>query len=161
MSPVAAAFLGVVLDGGVDRAALSKAVLGADKTASMAVLEAIVHPLVSARREAFMAAHASSPLVVLDVPLLFETGGEALCDAVAVASTGDEAVQRQRVLSRPGMSPQKLDAVLAKQLPDAQKRARAQHVISTGCAIDDTRRAVMELVRTITTQPRADSASAG
>ena len=126
---IGAAFPGV-LDprGGVDRTRLRAAVLGAPDR--MAALEAIVHPLVRAASAAFLARHAGAPLVVLDVPLLFETGGEARCDAVAVVSAPPE-VQRARVLARPGMTEAAFAAILAKQMPDAEKRARADFVIDT------------------------------
>lgn len=115
--------------GGVDRAALRAAVLGVPERLSR--LEAIVHPLVRAETDAFLKAHGGAPLVVLDIPLLYETGGKARCDAVAVVSA-PEAVQRERVLARPGMTEAAFEAILAKQLPDAEKRARADYVIDTG-----------------------------
>jgi dephospho-CoA kinase len=114
--------------GGVDRTALREAVLGAPER--LARLEALVHPLVRAAADAFLARHAGAPLVVLDIPLLYETGGEARCDAVAVVSAPAE-VQRERVLARPGMTEAAFAAILAKQMPDAEKRARADHVIDT------------------------------
>ena len=126
---IGAAFPGMLdPQGGVDRARLRDAVLGAPDR--MAVLEGIVHPLARAASTAFLARHAEAPLVVLDVPLLYETGGEARCDAVAVVSAPPE-IQRARVLARPGMNEAALDAILAKQMPDAEKRARADFVIDT------------------------------
>ncbi|WP_426214550.1 dephospho-CoA kinase [Methylobacterium sp. NFXW15] len=120
-----------VLDaaGGVDRTALRAAVLG-DPT-RLARLEALVHPLVRAEADAFLARHAKAPLALLDIPLLYETGGEARCDAVAVVSAPAE-IQRERVLARPGMTEATFAAILAKQMPDAEKRARADYVIDTG-----------------------------
>ncbi|MCJ2012132.1 dephospho-CoA kinase [Methylobacterium sp. J-076] len=120
-----------VLDagGGVDRGALRAAVLGQPQR--LARLEALVHPLVRAEADAFVAAHGGAPLVVLDIPLLYETGGEARCDAVAVVSA-PAPVQRERVLARPGMDEATFAAILAKQMPDAEKRARADYVIDTG-----------------------------
>lgn len=115
--------------GGVDRAQLRAAVLGSPER--MAALEAIVHPLVRAAAQAFIARHAEAPLVVLDIPLLYETGGQSRCDAVAVVSAPAD-VQRARVLARPGMTEAAFDAILEKQMPDAEKRARADHVIDTG-----------------------------
>ncbi|KQT58598.1 dephospho-CoA kinase [Methylobacterium sp. Leaf456] len=115
-------------EGRVDRPALREAVLGdAEK---LRRLEAIVHPLVGAEARAFLARHAGAPLVVLDIPLLFETGGQARCDAVLVVTAPPE-VQRARVLARPGMTEAALNAILAKQMSDAEKRARADHVIDT------------------------------
>jgi dephospho-CoA kinase len=113
--------------------------------AALRRLEAIVHPAVASERAAFLASHAAAPLVVLDVPLLFETGGERYCNRVAVVSAG-EAVQRARVLARPGMTAAKLDAILARQLPDAEKRARADIVIPTGGALEKTRVAVRQAI---------------
>jgi dephospho-CoA kinase len=140
---IAAAFPGTTGPDGVDRAALGRAVLG--DPVALARLEAIVHPAVAAARAAFLADHAAAPLVVLDVPLLFETGGERYCDRVVVVSAG-EAVQRARVLARPGMTPARLDAILARQLPDAEKRARADIVIPTDVDITATRAAVRRAI---------------
>lgn len=118
-------------DGGVDRAALGPMVLGHPERLS--ALEAIVHPLVRAAEERFLdgAEGARAPLALLDIPLLFETGGEVRCDAVAVVSA-PAPVQRARVLERPGMDEAKLDQILAKQMPDRDKRARAHFVVDTG-----------------------------
>ena len=143
VAAIAAAFPGTTGADGVDRPALGQAVLG--DPAALARLEAIVHPAVATERAAFLADHATAPLVLLDVPLLFETGGERHCDRVAVVSAG-EAVQRARVLARPGMTPARLDAILARQLPDAQKRARADIVIPTDGSLDDTRAAVRRTI---------------
>ena len=144
---IAAAFPGVVTDGVLDRAALGQAVFG--DAAALARLQAIVHPLVAAARARFLRGHRRAALVVLDVPLLFEAGGADRCDLVAVVSA-PEAVQRARVLARPGMSEARLDAILARQLPDADKRARADVVIPTGGSLLATRRAVRSLVTTLT-----------
>jgi dephospho-CoA kinase len=114
-------------DGAVDREAL-RARVTADP-AALRALEAAIHPLVAADRDAFLAS-AGAPVVLLDVPLLFETGGEALADTVVVASAPEET-QRARVLAREGMTPERLDAILARQAPDAEKRARADHVVET------------------------------
>jgi len=143
VAAIEAAFPGTTGAGGVDRATLAAAVLGDD--AAMHRLEAIVHPAVAQARAAFLAAHADAPLVVFDVPLLFETGGDRAVDAVAVVSA-DAAVQRARVLARPGMTDAKLDAILARQLPDADKRARADHVIPTDVPIAETRAAVARVI---------------
>lgn len=112
------------------------------------MLESIVHPLVAACRAQFLtaAAGAREPLVVLDVPLLYETRGDEACDAVAVVSTRNPELQRARVLARPDMTSAKLDAILARQLPDAEKCARATFVIDTACSADETRQAVTALV---------------
>ncbi|MRX49855.1 dephospho-CoA kinase [Paracoccus sp. S-4012] len=130
VAPVAAAFPTALREGGIDRGAL-KAALEADP-AAIARLEQIVHPLVAADRGGFLAeAEASgAPIAVLDIPLLFETGGEASLDGVAVVSAG-AAAQRHRVLARPGMTPEMFDLILARQLPDAEKRRRATWVIPT------------------------------
>ena len=128
---------------GVDRTALGEAVLG--RPALLARLEAIVHPAVGEERAAFLRDYAGAPLVVFDVPLLFETGGAAGVDKVAVVSA-PAAVQRARVLARPGMTMARLDAILARQLPDADKRARADFVIDTGVALTETRAQVAAVI---------------
>ena len=125
---IAKAFPGAVKDGGVDRAELSKH-LAADKTA-FKTLEAIVHPLVARDQALFLEKSAGAEMVVLDIPLLFETGGHAQMDAVVVVSA-PESVQRSRVLARPGMTPDKLDHILSRQMPDAEKRAKAHFVVET------------------------------
>ncbi len=140
---IEAAFPGTTGVDGVDRPALRAAIFGDD--ARRRRLESIVHPAVAAERRAFLAAHAAAALVVLDVPLLFETGGDAACDAVAVVSA-PAAVQRARVLARPGMTEAVFAAIRATQLPDAEKRARATHVIDTGTALAATRGQVAALV---------------
>ncbi|GAA0297304.1 dephospho-CoA kinase [Rhodovulum strictum] len=127
---------------GVDRAAL-KAWIARDPTA-LARIEAAVHPLVAADRAEFIAAQPDAPLLLLDIPLLFETGAEAWLDAVLVVTAPPEA-QRTRVLSRPGMTEAQFQMLLAKQMPDAEKRARADHVIET-CSLEQTRAAVQALV---------------
>lgn len=113
---------------GVNRTALGEAVLG--DPAALKRLEAIVHPAVAAERAAFLSANAGEPLVLLDIPLLFETGGEGQVDRIVVVSAPPE-VQRARVLARPGMTPERFAAILARQMPDAEKRARADFVIDT------------------------------
>ncbi len=143
---IAAAFPGVVTGGVLDRAALGSAVFGDDK--ALKTLEGIVHPLVAAARARFLVRYRRRPLVVLDIPLLFERGGAAGCDLVAVVSAPAD-VQRARVLARPGMTPDKLDNILARQVPDADKRARADVVIPTGGSLLATRRAVRALVSTL------------
>lgn len=130
VEPVGAAFPGVVVDGRIDREQLSRAVVG--KLDRMRELEAIVHPLVGAAQRKFVenAKAEGAAMVVLDIPLLFETGGQARVDVVVVVSAPEE-MQRQRVLERPGMTPEKLEAILIKQLPDAEKRRRADFVVDT------------------------------
>jgi dephospho-CoA kinase len=128
---------------GVDRTLLGEAVL-ADPRA-LKRLEALIHPAVGEERAAFVAAHADATLLVFDVPLLFETGGEKRVDKVVVVSAPAE-IQRVRVLTRPGMTEAKLDAILARQTPDAEKRARADFIIPTGGGFEETRAAVESLV---------------
>lgn len=149
VAAIEAAFPGTTGAAGVDRAALGAAVL--HDAAAMRWLEDIVHPAVASERLTFLAANAEAPVVVLDVPLLFETGGDAKVDAVAVVSAPAE-VQRARVLMRPGMSAAKLDAILARQLPDAEKRARADFVIPTGGSLDATRAAVRDVLACMRTR---------
>jgi dephospho-CoA kinase len=148
---IEAAFPGTTGPAGVDRARLGAAVLGDD--AAMQRLEAIVHPAVAAERAAFLAAHAGAPLVLLDIPLLFEIGGDARVDRVAVVSA-DAAVQRARVLDRPGMTAAKFDAIVARQLPDAVKRDRADIVIPTDVPLDETRAAVRAVIACMTPDER-------
>ncbi|GGK34509.1 dephospho-CoA kinase [Salinarimonas ramus] len=147
-APIEAAFPGATRDGIVDRALLGPMVIG--KPEAMARLEAIVHPLVTAEREAFLARAraAGASLAVLDVPLLFETGGERHCDAVCVV-TAPADVQRARVLARPGMSPEKLDGILARQIPDAEKRRRAHFVVDTSCGFPSAERQVRDILRAL------------
>lgn len=147
VAPVEAAFPGVVTDGVIDRAELSKRVLGDD--AAMKRLESIVHPLVKRASADFMrrAIEAGAPLVVLDVPLLFETKGEGRCDAIAVVSA-PAPVQKARVLARPGMTEERFQAILARQMPDSEKRRRADLVIDTSQGFDAARRQVEAAIRT-------------
>jgi dephospho-CoA kinase len=147
VAPVEAAFPGVVVDGAIDRAKLSAQVVGNPE--ALKRLEAVVHPLVGESRKVFFqaAAAVNAPLVILDIPLLFETGGERNVAAVIVVSA-PEAVQRERVMARPDMTTEKLDAILARQLPDAEKRARADIVIDTSKGLDSAR----EQVRAATTR---------
>lgn len=140
---IEAAFPGSTGAAGVDRAKLGPMVLG--DRAALDRLEAIVHPAVAEERAAFLAANAHAPLVVFDVPLLFETGGESRVDRVVVVSAPSE-VQRARVLARPGMTPDKFDAILAMQLPNAEKVARADFVVPTGGSIAATREAVRGII---------------
>ena len=121
-------FPGTVADGAVDRTKLGAAVLNSPER--MKQLEAIVHPLVREEEENFLARVSALPIAVLDIPLLFETGGETRCDAALVVTAPAE-VQRERVLARPGMTAEKFSAILAKQMPDANKRARAHFLVDT------------------------------
>ncbi|MBW8784455.1 MAG: dephospho-CoA kinase [Novosphingobium sp.] len=143
---IEAEFPGTTGPAGVDRAKLGAAVFG--DPAALARLEGIVHPAVGAERGAFLAAHGDAPLVVFDIPLLFEKGGWRGVDAVLVVSAPPK-VQRARVLARPGMTPEKFDSILALQAPDAEKRARADYVIDTGTSFAETRHAVQRLVHAL------------
>jgi dephospho-CoA kinase len=146
---VEAAFPGTVVDGVVDRAELSRRVVGNPE--AIAMLEKIVHPLVRSDASQFVARHrrAGTPLIVLDIPLLFETGGSNRVDRIAVVSAPPD-VQRERVLSRPGMTPEKFEAILARQTPDAEKRERADFVIDTGRGIEAARDQVHAIIRELT-----------
>ena len=146
LGPIAAAFPGVVKGGVLDRSSLGVQVFGND--VALRRLETIVHPLVAAARARFLRRYRRRALVVLDIPLLFERGA-AGCDLVAVVSAPAD-VQRARVLARPGMTPDKLDAILARQVPDARKRQLADVVIPTGGTLTATRRSVAKLVTTLT-----------
>ncbi|HEX7760430.1 MAG TPA: dephospho-CoA kinase [Caulobacteraceae bacterium] len=148
-APLEAAFPGVTRpDGSVDRAALSARVVGDDE--AMNRLNRIVHPLLGAGRAAFFdkARAQGAPIVVLDIPLLFETGGEKNMDAVVVVSAPAE-VQRARVLAREGMDEAKLDGILARQTADAEKRARAHFVIDTGQGLEAARAQVRDILATL------------
>lgn len=146
--PVAAAFPGVVRDGRIDRSLLSTRVLG--QPTGLKRLEKIVHPLVRARENAFLeqARTARASVAVLDVPLLFETGAQTRCNAVLVV-TAPEELQRQRVLARPDMTTQKLDAILARQMPDAQKRQNAHFIVDTSHGVDIARADVRAILRAV------------
>ena len=145
---IEAAFPGTVKDGVVDRALLGAAVLNND--AAMKKLESIVHPLVTETTLTFLATaeKAGHRLVVLDVPLLFEVGRDRDCDAIVVVSA-DPSVQRERVLARPGMTEAKFQAIVARQIPDSEKRRRAHFVIDTGRGFEAARRAVTDVIRTL------------
>lgn len=140
---IEAAFPGTTGPLGVDRAALGAAVFGDDS--AMKRLEAIVHPAVGAERAAFLAENHAAPIIVFDVPLLFETGGDSGVDKIVVVSAAAD-VQRQRVLARAGQSPERLAAILARQYPDAEKRARADFVIATDVPLLETRAAVRAVI---------------
>ena len=147
VAEIEARFPGTTGPKGVDRGALAERVLG--EREALQNLEALIHPAVGREREAFLAAHRTAPLVLLDIPLLLETGARAEVDKVAVVSAPPE-VQRERVLARPGMSEEKFARILARQIPDEEKRARADFVIDTGGPLDETRRAVRRIVACLT-----------
>lgn len=148
VEPVEAAFPGVARDGAIDRTLLGARVL--NDADAMVRLEAIVHPLVHREKDAFLAeARAKGArLVVLDIPLLLEGGSWRAVDAVAVVSA-DAAIQRERVLARPGMTEDKFRAILQKQMPDAEKRRRAHFIIDTGRGFEAARHQVEGVVRAL------------
>ena len=145
VEPLEATFPGVTRDGAVDREALRLRVLGDD--AAMTRLNAVVHPLLGRDRTDFVlqAKASGADVMVFDIPLLFETGGERNMDAVAVV-TAPADVQRTRVLAREGMTPERLDAILSRQTPDADKRARADFVIDTGRGLEPARAEVTRIL---------------
>ena len=153
VAAIEAAFPGAVAGGKVDRIELGRRVL-ADK-AAIKRLEQIVHPLVRKAEEAFLAAAArdGATIAVLDIPLLFETGAEKRCDAVVVVS-GPADVQRARAFERPGMSEDKFAAILAQQIPDAEKRARADFVVDTSRGFDAVRVQVREILGRVAKMPK-------
>ena len=150
---IEAAFPGTTADGKVDRAKLSAQVVGND--VAMKRLEKIVHPLLGAYHRKFLddAERAGAPVAVVDVPLLYETGGEKRVDAVVVVTTDPEQ-QRKRILARDNMTPEKLDAILARQLPDAEKRKRADFVVDTSHGLEPVRIRIAEILREAATMPR-------
>ncbi|MDP3257034.1 dephospho-CoA kinase [Bosea sp. (in: a-proteobacteria)] len=149
---IAAAFPDAVRDGAVDRPRLSAAVLGQPE--ALARLEAIIHPLVREEEEAFLrrCRERGQGLAVLDVPLLLETGGEGRCDAILVVSAPAE-VQRARVLARPGMTAERLDAILARQIPDARKRTRAHFIVDTSRGVVAAGRQVGSILAALAGRP--------
>ncbi|CAN7587831.1 dephospho-CoA kinase [Aminobacter sp. LjRoot7] len=146
---IEAAFPGTVKDGVVDRTELSRHVLG--DAAALKKLEGIIHPLVRADANAFLERNraAGAPIAVLDIPLLFETNGRGRVDRVVVV-TAPADVQRQRVLARPGMTEQKFEAILAKQVPDAEKRKLADYIVDTGNGLEPARAAVQAIIAELT-----------
>jgi dephospho-CoA kinase len=149
---IEAHFPGTTGPGGVNRGALAERVLGEPE--ALRRLEALIHPAVARERETFLTDHDAVPVVVLDIPLLFEAGRAEQVDKIAVVSAPPE-VQRERVLARDGMTREKFERILARQLPDAEKRSRADFVIDTGGSLDDTRRAVRRILACLV--PPADS----
>jgi dephospho-CoA kinase len=150
---IEAAFPGTTAGGKVDRDRLASHVLG--DGAAIKRLESIVHPLVAAARDRFLAEaeRKGAAVAVLDIPLLFETGGDARCDAVVVVSAPPD-VQRSRSFERPGMTEQKFAAILAKQLPDVEKRARADFVVDTSNGFDAARAQVRDILARVATMPK-------
>ena len=153
VEPVGAAFPGVVREGRIDREELRKRVLGNPE--ALKVLNGIVHPIVGrARAAVFEAAQAQgADMVILDVPLIFETGGEKNMHKVIVVSAPPE-MQRARVLAREGMTPERLDAILAQQVPDAEKRARADFIVDSGQGFEAAREQVREILRRVASMPK-------
>jgi dephospho-CoA kinase len=152
VAPVEAAFPGVAVDGKIDRAKLAAQLIG--KPEAIKRLEAIVHPLVRAATQRFVQEQAAkgARVILLDIPLLFETGAEKNVDAIVVVSSPPD-VQRARVLARPGMTAEKLDALLRRQMPDAEKRARAHFVVDTSRSFDSAMAQVHGILRAIASSP--------
>ncbi len=146
VKPIEAAFPGTTANGKVDRTKLSAHLVA--HPGDFKRLEAIVHPLVAKARDAFLAANKAAPIVVLDIPLLYETAGEAHCDAVVVVSAPAD-VQRARVLERPGMSDERFEAILARQVPDAEKRAKADYVVDSSRGLDAARAQVRDILAAV------------
>ena len=148
VAPIAAAFPDVVVDGVVNRSALGAHVLS--DPAAMKKLEAIVHPLVWAARDAFIQQRQAQGdwIIVYDVPLLFETGADKSVDAIVVVTAPPE-LQKQRVLMRPGMTQEKFEAIVGKQTPDTEKRARADFIVETGEGLDAARAQVRHILKTL------------
>jgi dephospho-CoA kinase len=146
VAPIEAEFPGVAVGGVIDRARLAERVLG--DSDALKRLEAIVHPLVWVARDDFLKDQAArgAKVVVYDVPLLFETGAEKSVDVIVVVSAPED-VQKNRVLARPGMTEEKLAAILAKQVPDSDKRARADFVVATGGGVEAARSQVRNILR--------------
>ena len=150
---IEAAFPGTTADGKVDRAKLSASVV--HDPAAMRRLEQIVHPMLGASRQKFFddAERAGAPVVVVDVPLLFETGGEKRVDAVVVVSTSPE-LQRERVLARGTMDEERFNSILGRQMPDAEKRRRADFVVDTSHGLDPVRARIRDILVEAVKMPR-------
>jgi dephospho-CoA kinase len=153
---IEAAFPGTTVDGKVDRNKLSARVV--HDPAAIKQLEQIVHPMLGASRQKFLddAERSGVPVAVVDVPLLFETGGEKRVDAVVVVTTTPE-IQRQRILARDNMTSEKLDAILARQLPDAEKRRRADFVVDTSHGLDPVRIRIRDILTEAVRMPQRRS----
>ncbi len=156
VAAIEAAFPGTTADGKVDRNRLSARVV--HDAAAIKRLEGIVHPMLGASRQKFLqdAERAGAPVAVVDVPLLYETGGERRVDAVVVVTTTPE-IQRERVLSRENMSAERLDAILARQLPDAEKRKRADFVVDTSHGLDPVRARIRDILGEAVKMPQRRS----
>ena len=153
VAAIEAAFPGTTADGKVDRAKLAAVVI--NDRAALKRLEAIVHPLVGAARDKFLgdAQSNGTPVVLLDIPLLFEIGGEARCNAVVVVSAPPD-MQRTRAFERPGMTEEKFAALVAKQVPDAEKRRRADFVVDTSKGFNHARAKVRDILSAVANMPR-------
>jgi len=154
--PIEAAFPGTTLEGKVDRPRLSARVV--HDPAAMKQLEAIVHPMLGESRKLFLeqAERSGAPVAVVDVPLLYETGGERRVDAVVVVTTTPE-IQRQRILARENMTAEKLDAILARQMPDSEKRKRADFVVDTSHGLDPVRGRIRDILDQAAKMPQRRS----
>lgn len=150
VAEIEARFPGTTGAQGVNRSALAERVLGA--TEALRNLEALIHPAVARERAEFLARHAAAPVVVLDIPLLFETGGAGQVDKVAVVSA-PVSVQADRVLARPGMTCGKFAQILARQMPDEEKRRRADFIIDTGTPQEQTREQVRAIIACLVNPP--------
>jgi dephospho-CoA kinase len=150
---IEAAFPGTTVDGKVDRARLSERVM--HDPAAIRRLEQIVHPMLRSHHQKFLeeAEKSGAPVAVMDIPLLYETGGETRVDAVVVVTTSPE-VQRERILARENMTGEKLDAILARQLPDADKRKRADFVVDTSHGLDPVRSRIRDILDQVVKMPR-------
>ena len=150
---IEAAFPGTTVNGKVDRARLSERVM--HDPAAIRRLEAIVHPMLRSHHQKFLeeAEKSGAPVAVMDIPLLYETGGETRVDAVVVVTTSPE-VQRERILARENMTGEKLDAILARQLPDAEKRKRADFVVDTSHGLDPVRARIRDILDQVVKMPR-------
>jgi dephospho-CoA kinase len=153
---IEAAFPGTVVNGKVDRTLLSPKVV--HDAEAMKRLESIVHPMLRAHHQKFLddAERSGAPVAVVDIPLLYETGGEKRVDAVVVVTTAPD-VQRERILARDGMTPEKLDAILAKQLPDEEKRKRADFVVDTSHGLEPVRARIHEILEQVRKMPQRRS----
>ena len=153
---IEAAFPGTTVDGKVDRARLSALVV--HDPAAMQQLERIVHPMLGASRKRFLdeAERSGAPVAVVDVPLLYETGGDNRVDAVVVVTTSPE-VQRERILARDNMTGEKLDAILARQLPDSEKRKRADFVVDTSHGLEPVRARIRDILEQAVKLPQRRS----
>ena len=148
-----AAFPGSTVNGKVDRQKLSAVVV--NNPEAMTRLEKIVHPMLRSHQQTFLAdaEKSGAPVAVLDIPLLYETGGEKRVDAVVVVTTSPE-IQRARILARENMTPEKLDAILARQMPDAEKRKRADFMVDTSSGLEPVRRRIKEILAEVVKMPK-------